>query len=140
MQLDCDSYMEFHFYKHCLNVLIKYHVKNFIDDTGLPSNYHDGSMWGQDGTKFDLTFEDYCFEWQFNPYLDVTLFCEDCNPHLPNKSCRLPSEPRSTRQNLRINKALYERAVDPCSGSPGDDFDLCVDDIMIISKIGLAKV
>eukprot|EP00977_Amphora_coffeiformis_P014797 scaffold4223_cov189-Amphora_coffeaeformis.AAC.57 len=133
------SSIEFKFYKQFLTVGLSANSR-MADATGLLGEFSTGDMYKRDGAKTEglLTFVEHAFEWQVNPD-DVQLFLEARQPQLPFEQCRMPTESRPARRHLRSDAALLKQAEEACFKVHPHDLQLCVDDVMITSDIGLAE-
>ena len=133
----------FKFFAHYLTVSVIGGYEELADSVGLLGSRHDGSMFGRDGKPFELTFEDYGFEWQVNPAVDTILFQQDRSPQLPYEKCRMPTQARPSRRRLRAsNTELYKQALEACSNVANgqENIDLCVQDVLATGEIGIALV
>ena len=133
-----NSSVLFKFYKEYLTISISAHPDDFEDSVGLLGEFHSGEMIDRDG-KVMTDFTAYGFEWQVNPE-DGMLFREARSPQLPFEQCRLPTQARPARRNLRQNKAFYSAAVKACAHVSGGDRELCVDDVLQTGDVGLGNL
>eukprot|EP00977_Amphora_coffeiformis_P015391 scaffold4510_cov183-Amphora_coffeaeformis.AAC.76 len=134
------SKIEFKFYKQFLSVNLTGNRKDMAGATGLLGEFETGDMYSRDGVKTEgvYTFEQHAFEWQVSPD-DAQLFQEAREPQLPFEQCRMPTGSRPARRLLRSDGALLEQAEEACSKVHKNDFQLCVDDVMMTGDIGLAQ-
>jgi hypothetical protein len=132
-----DSSIEFKFYLHYLNINVDGVNKDFMDSVGLLGEYGTGDMYSRDGALM-TNFEEYSFEWQVNPE-DNQLFRTARAPQLPYEQCRMPTHDRPARRHLRADRRLFEQAQVACAAQQGNDFDLCVDDVMMTGDVGIAE-
>ena len=133
------SSLDFKFYKKFLSIKVGADSSDFAEATGLLGKYPTGEMYNREGEKTDTSFEVHAFEWQVAPD-DVKLFREDRAPQLPFETCRMPTAAQSSRRRLRSDTGLLKQAEEACSHVHGNDFQLCVDDVMMTGDIGLAEV
>lgn len=130
----------FRFYKQYLTINMSGNRADFGDSVGLLGQFETGAMLDRDGNEVD-SFDHLGFEWQVNP-TDPKLFVEDRDraPQLPFEMCRLPTAARTERRALRGDKKLVELAEKACAHVRGNDFQLCVDDVVMTRDVGLADL
>lgn len=141
LDLHEDSSIRFNWYREMLTVQVKGHENDFGDATGLLGDYHTGDMIGRNGQLMN-DFTAFGFEWQVNPATDdKMLFREAREPQLPYEKCRMPSKAmeQQSRRLLRGDKVLLEAANAACASKHGNDFTLCVNDVMITGDIEMAQ-
>ena len=125
-----------------------------VTSVGILGDYSTGDMIGRYGQMME-NFQDMGFEWQVNPE-DPQLFVFPREPQLPYERCRLPTvsneylhsesadtessvSMESRRRHLRAEQPdLYAKAAKACAKAPPDDFDLCLDDVMLTGELDLA--
>lgn len=138
VNLHHDSRMLFKYYKNMLTVDVTGHQKDFSDAVGLLGEYGTGTMYSRDGKEMS-DFLAFGFEWQVNPAFDSTLFQEIRDPQLPYETCRMKGDLiQPSRRKLRQNTRLLREAQEACSTHDGGDFDLCIDDVMIMGDVEAA--
>jgi hypothetical protein len=137
INLNEDSQVLVKFYKDYLTFEMHGHFNDFADSVGLLGQYETGLMYSRDGLPLD-DFKVNAFEWQVSPE-DPTLFQDLRSPQLPYEPCRLPTMARPTRRHLRADKVLLASAEEACSHVAGDDFHLCVEDIMTTQDLDFAN-
>eukprot|EP00977_Amphora_coffeiformis_P008899 scaffold2015_cov186-Amphora_coffeaeformis.AAC.12 len=139
LDLDGKSNLIFKFYKQYLTIAIQGHPVDFSDAIGLLGDYTNGEMLSREGVVM-TDFNQLGFEWQVAPE-DAHIFMENRSPQLPFEECRMPTASRPARRRLRgSDTALLEQALQACAHVTGSDFDLCTDDVMATSDIGLAAM
>ena len=141
LDLHEDSSIRFNWYRQMLTIQVKGHENDFGDSSGLLGDYHTGDMIGRQGQLMN-DFTDFGFEWQVNPGADdMMLFREAREPQLPYEKCRLPSKAmqQQSRRLLRGDKVLLAAANEACASKTGNDFTLCVNDVMITGDIEMAQ-
>ena len=133
------SSMVFKFYKQFLTISIDGHTVDFGDSVGLLGDYANGEMLGRRGQLISEAM-DFGFEWQVTAD-EPMLFQEARSPQLPYERCRMPSVARPSRRKLRgADLVLRNGAQEACAAQKGNDFDLCVEDVMATGDLGLAGV
>ena len=133
------STIVFKFYKHFLTISIDGHEVDFGDSVGLLGDYTNGEMIGRDGRLIHDAI-DFGFEWQVHAD-EPRLFRDARSPQLPYEKCRMPSVARPSRRKLRgALLALHDDAHEACAAQKGNDFELCVQDVMATGDLGLATV
>lgn len=139
-QLDLvESSVVFKFYKQFLTISIDGHAVDFGDSVGLLGDYGSGEKIGRRGQVIRDNIE-FGFEWQVAADEPV-LFQQARSPQMPYEKCRMPTIARPERRRLRgANSALFEDAKKACSAQTGNDFDLCIEDVMATGDVGLATV
>jgi hypothetical protein len=137
LSLDEESAIEFKFYKEFMTFDVVGHP-DFTDAAGLLGTYPSGDMLSREGRPIE-DFGDFGFEWQVG-LTDPILFAKVRSPQLPLERCYLPTAARPSRRQLRgENQKLFAAAQSACSSQVGNDFGLCVDDVMMTGDIGLAE-
>ena len=138
LKLDETSAMEFKFYKEFMTFdLIGHH--EFTDAAGLLGSYPRGDMISRSGEEMNR-FEDFGFEWQVGPS-DAKLFSDLRAPQLPYERCRIPEQQTAGagRRKLRgQNAKLLSAAQKACASQNGNDFSLCVEDVMMTGDLEMA--
>jgi len=136
LDLNEHSSVVFKFYKHFLLINIAANPLEFADAVGLLGTFPNGEMQGRDG-KLITDFTDFGFHWQVSPQ-DGQLFRDAREPQLPYEMCRLPTLGRPARR-LRSDSVLVGQAETACGHLSGNDFELCVGDILATGDVGLAE-
>jgi hypothetical protein len=132
------SSIEYHYYKQFLTLKVNADTGDFYQATGLLGKFPSGDMYNRDGERTeDIAFGMHAFEWQVAPD-DVHLFREDRAPQLPFETCRLPTAAAPSRRRLRADSTLMQQAEEVCAPLHKNDFQLCVDDVVMTGDIGLA--
>ena len=137
VDLNHDSRMLFKFFKGMLTVEVTGHQMDFGDAVGLLGEYGTGTMYSRNGEEM-ADYTAFGFEWQVNPAFESTLFRENRAPQLPYEVCRISEMPRTSRRKLRANHRLLKEAEEACATQEGGDYELCIDDVMIIGDVEAA--
>ena len=133
------SSIVFRFYKHYLTFSVAGHSDDFADANGLLGSHSTGEMVTREGDVLN-DFVQFGFEWQVRPE-DPVLFSETRFPQLPFEQCRMPTAAQPARRRLRGgNSKLFEQATEACASHQGNDFELCVNDVMVTGELELAYV
>ena len=138
LDLHHDSRILFKYYKNMLTVEVTGHQKDFSDSVGLMGEFSTGNMKGRNGYEISDCVN-FGMEWQVNPAVDSILFQKNREPQLPFETCRMNSEQIvPNRRNLRQNTRLLKEAEQACASHDGGDFQLCIDDVMVMGDIEAA--
>lgn len=138
LDLGQSSSVVFKFYKQYLTISMNGNAVDFGDSVGLLGDYETGDMIGRNGQLVD-TAEQFGYEWQVQPD-EPKLFQDERSPQLPYEECRMPTAARPARKLRGADLVLHGQAQEACSGQIGNNFDLCVGDVMATGDIGLAYV
>ena len=136
VELDRMAKIVFKFYKHFLSITLPHFEAS--DAVGILGRYGSGELVNRDGVV-SSTFEEHGFEWQVIPEVDGQLFRDARAPQLPYERCRMPTAARPSRRMLRADNALHAQAEKACADLPANDFQLCIDDVMMTGDVGLAE-
>mmetsp|Transcript_9275 Transcript_9275/g.17685 ORF Transcript_9275/g.17685 Transcript_9275/m.17685 type:complete len:549 (-) Transcript_9275:527-2173(-) len=139
VDLNFDSRMLFKYFKGMLTVDVTGHQKDLSDAVGLMGQFGTGNMLDRTGKEMS-DFISFGYEWQVNPSSDSVLFHENRAPQLPYEVCRMQGNglTSSRRRKLRQNTRLLKEAQEACSSQEGGDFELCVDDVMVLGDVEAA--
>lgn len=134
--------------KKFMAVSLEGDTRDLEDAVGMLGDYQTGEMYDRQGHVMQ-DFGDFGMEWQVTPDVDGLFFLENRQPQLPFERCRLPSIPRTSgegaettsRRLLRerqIDSKLQASAIEACETLHPEDFELCVDDVLMTGDIEIA--
>jgi hypothetical protein len=142
VDLHQDSSILFKFYKKLMTIDVSGHAADFSDNTGLMGEYHTGDMYNRAGQPM-TSFQQFGHEWQVNHETDPALFRDNRAPQLPMAGCNMPPANPTGRRRLRaVDHELQAAAQTACAAShagASNDFDLCVQDVMLTGDVGMAQ-
>ena len=124
---------------------------NFANSGGLMGDYLTGDFVGRDGQiikaegqmKHKIMNENvsiFVEDWQVRPGEDPLLFSTPGSVEYPEK-CIMPKWHSGQAQTRRRLGGMSDKdAHHACSGSPSEDFEMCVFDVVATNDIEMAKV
>lgn len=131
-----ETQIEFKFYKHIMSFEIGGKV-DFEGGVGMLGAFPTGDMLSRHGEQMN-NFNDFGMEWQVG-HDDPILFADLRAPQLPYERCRMPAHTQSRRRLRATDTKLAEDARDACAHVAGNDFQLCIDDVVMTGDLELAK-
>ena len=109
-------------------------IANFATSTGMLGNYRDGSLLARDGATIMDNHDLFGQEWQVS--------ASDGNLFLTPSPYRQCVPPHSIEQGRRLGESAVsqEAAEKACAHLAGDEFDVCVFDVITMDDLEMADI
>lgn len=132
---DGSCYIDFKTFGEYMAVHLHGSSRDFGDSVGLSGHHGTGTMLSRTGEVMESTV-DHGHEWKVRHH-ERKLFAEDRFFDDSITGCKMPTETMDRRSLRGMDRELYENAKNACSNHFPEDFELCVDDIMVAGDVDM---